>query len=204
MRALPSFAFVFAALACFVGAEDIWKQIEDADFTFVPTSGGGGRETKTIVFNYVSAFGVPLPGKQAGLFIGPGKDGLLDAMIPPLKRGLQHYTPTPLIETVLTDARNARKDVIATTENDYTHALHGMFMLVINTMLQAEPFATLSRKYKKQFHLTQLTPSWGAQRSVQSFGKSFLTGSSHSHSHPQARNASHFYQKKFSALSSSR
>jgi hypothetical protein len=151
--------------SCNQARADIWDQITGAGFSFAQADDPGPRETKRIVYDYIKLSGVPLDGSKFGLFLTAGQSQMLDAASENLQAHLEGYTPPAWMGSVLTD-NFARKDITATTENDYTHALHGMFMLVINTIL-ADPFVEDIDRYRVQLDV-EGKPLLGAQRSVRS------------------------------------
>jgi hypothetical protein len=164
------FIVLFVQLTTMLGIvrADIWSQIQQADFSFIKPKDGGARETKKMVIEYTKAFGVALNHGQYGLLITPGKPDMLSAMTTILQEHLQYYSPSPLVQTILQDLEGARHGVVATTENDYTHSLHGMFMLAINSMISSPLFETLIEDYKEAVMISEGVPVLGAQRSARS------------------------------------
>jgi hypothetical protein len=175
---LPIVLFQLFVLFNIVQADSsLWSLIEDADFSFSQLRDGGDRETKEIVPTHFKCLGLPLGPDKYGLLIRPAETNLLDTIDSPLETKLSGDTvELPLVRFILTD-EESRHQVVATTENDYTHALHGMFMVVVNKLMKkSATFKTLVWTYyrtilepkKKSSNEPVIGPTLAAQRSVQS------------------------------------
>jgi hypothetical protein len=157
---------------------DLSTQIVAADFSFNGGKDPSPRDTKTIVYDCFKYYGIPLEGGRYGLHIVPGAPQLLDTMTTKLRTSLEDCESPTVIQDILLDVVKARHNVVATTENDYTHALHGMFMIVINWVMTTPPFRALILEYLGNLPdrpAESGIPALGAQRSANSVdGRYFL------------------------------
>jgi hypothetical protein len=148
----------------------LWELLEGADFSFSQLRDGGDRETKPVVLRNLESFGVPLgPADQFGLLIDIAPRTALDPIAKRLQTAISQDTAElTLVRSILTDT-DSRHHVIATTENDYTHALHGMFMVGVNNLIaKSETFENLVEEYGTALGYTAtVRPALAAQRSVQ-------------------------------------